>query len=82
MSTVAEEKNYVLFDAAAHSADADELKDELFRDTTSPVAAMLHPDKQHRRDAVSRRRTALAWQRVSEAYDRVMPALGADAPDG
>ena len=36
MSTVAEEKNYVLFDAAAHSADADELKDELFRDTASP----------------------------------------------
>ena len=35
---------------------------------------MLYPDKQHGRDVESRRRTVLAWQRVSVAYDRVMPA--------
>ena len=42
---------------------------------------MLYPDKQHGRDVESRRRTVLAWQRVSVAYDRVMPTPGADAPD-
>ena len=33
---VAVEKNYVLFDAAAHGADAEALRDELFRDAASP----------------------------------------------
>ena len=44
---------------------------------------MLHPDKQHGAgDEAARRRTAMAWQRVSAAYGRVMAALGADVPDG
>ena len=30
---------------------------------------MLHPDKQFGRDAESQRRTALAWQKVSDAYE-------------
>ena len=46
------------------------------------AATMLHPDKQHGRDEAARRRTAMAWQRVSEAYDRVMIAPDADAPGG
>ena len=45
------------------------------------AATMLHPDKQHGRDEAARRRTAMAWQRVSAAYSRVMAALGADMPD-
>ena len=46
------------------------------------AATMLHPDKQHGRDEASRRRTAMAWQRVSAAHGRVMAALGAAVPDG
>ena len=34
------------------------------------ASAMLHPDKQFGRDADSQRRTALAWQKVSDAYER------------
>ena len=34
------------------------------------ASAMLHPDKQFGRDADSQRRTALAWQKVSDAYEK------------
>ena len=34
------------------------------------ASAMLHPDKQFGRDTDSQRRTALAWQKVSDAYER------------
>ena len=40
---------------------------------------MLHPDKQFGRDTDSQRRTALAWQKVSDAYERAKLELAPEA---
>ena len=45
------------------------------------ASAMLHPDKQFGRDTDSQRRTALAWQKVSDAYERAELKF-APAPTG
>ena len=45
------------------------------------ASAMLHPDKQFGRDTDSQRRTALAWQKVSDAYEAAEIAF-APAPPG
>ena len=45
------------------------------------ASAMLHPDKQFGRDADSQRRTALAWQKVSDAYEKAKLEL-APPPSG
>ena len=40
----------------------------------------LHPDKQFGRDADSQRRTALAWQKVSDAYEKAKLELAPASP--